>query len=561
MALPVWGQTDPGIIEKSLRKSRPEFQPPPEEVVPDIQVEDSRELIDAGAGPTFFVREIKVEGNTLISSEELAPLVDVDEGENMTLGILTLYANEVTAAYAARGYFLARAFIPAQEIQNGVIVLQVMEGKLGGIEVKGNKKIASEQFVQRMESLRDEEVLNESALERVLLELNSLMGVQVRSVLRAGELPGTTDLVLQVKEGRSYTASLDVDNFGSRFTGPVRTGVTATVGNLFKLGDQFSLRVVQSDQGQDYFQPSFLFPVTNRGTTLKASFTHSEHDLGGNLKSLRSGGSSQIFALEAKHPLHRSRTAQLFVKGGMEARNYTNEQLGENTSDDRLFDIYLGVGGNFSDAYKGRNFFDFQAKSGFTETNNKEGLNSRTNGQGDVTVFSTSVVRYQNASILNNKIPEFINKIPGFFILKATGQFTTARVLSPDQTSVGGFGSIRGFALSEFSGDHGYTFSLEYNYSFPFKMPVYAGWKDKDINATLLGFIDHGKVFVEDAESGEDHQAITGAGFGFKLNMPAKDEALASTSFSLIWGIPVMSGVIPADRSFGTLYLSGLISY
>jgi hypothetical protein len=42
--LPVWGQTDAGIIEKSLRKSRPEFQPPPEEVVPDIQIEDSREL-------------------------------------------------------------------------------------------------------------------------------------------------------------------------------------------------------------------------------------------------------------------------------------------------------------------------------------------------------------------------------------------------------------------------------------------------------------------------------------------------------------------------------------
>ena len=63
--LPVWGQTDAGIIEKSL----------PEVVVPDIQIEDSRELIDAGAGPTFFVREIKLTGNTLISSEELAPLL------------------------------------------------------------------------------------------------------------------------------------------------------------------------------------------------------------------------------------------------------------------------------------------------------------------------------------------------------------------------------------------------------------------------------------------------------------------------------------------------------
>ena len=554
IVLPVWGQTDAGIIEKSLRQSRPEFQIPPEEVVPDIKIEDSRELIDAGAGPTFFVREIKVTGNTLISTEELALILDVGEGDNMTLGILTLYANEVTAAYAAKGYFLSRAFIPAQEVQNGIILLQIVEGKLGNIEIKGNKKNPAEQFVQRMESLRDEEILNESALERVLLELNSLIGVQVRSVLRPGELPGTTDLVLQVTEERPYTVSLDVDNFGSRFTGPVRVGTSATVGNLFKLGDQLSVRTVQSNLGQDYFQPSFLFPINDRGTTLKASFTHAEHDLGLNLASLKAGGSSQIFSLEANHPLRRSRTSQLFVKGGLEARNYTNEQLGKNTSDDRLVNIYLGVGGNFSDPYKGRNFFNVQAKSGFTEGDNDENLNSRTDGRGDVTVFSSSLVRYQNASILDKEVP-------GFFIMKAAGQFALDRVLSPDQTSIGGFGTVRGFPLSEFSGDHGYTFSLEYNISFPLKVPVYTGWPKKNVVATLLGFIDHGKVFVEDSEPGEDHQAITGAGFGFKINMPAKDENSLTTSFSLIWGVPVMSGVEPSDRSFGTLYLNGLINF
>ena len=86
-------QTDPGVIEKSLRKSRPDFQPPPVEVVPDIEIEDSRELVDAGEGPTFFVREIRITGNTLISTEELAPLLDVGEGDEMTLGVLTLYAN------------------------------------------------------------------------------------------------------------------------------------------------------------------------------------------------------------------------------------------------------------------------------------------------------------------------------------------------------------------------------------------------------------------------------------------------------------------------------------
>ena len=552
--LPVWGQTDAGIIEKSLRQSRPEYQIPPEETVPDITIEDSRDLIDAGAGPTFFVREIIVTGNTRISTEELAPLLDVGEGDNMTLGILTLYANEVTAAYASRGYFLARAFIPAQEIQNGVIHLQVVEGKLGNIEIKGNERNPSEQYIQRVNPLRDEEVLNESSLERVLLELNKLLGVQVRTVLRPGELPGTTDLVLQVTETRPYTVSLDVDNFGSRFTGPIRVGMSATVGNLFKLGDQFSVRIVESNLGQDYFQPSLLFPITDRGTTVKASFTHSEHALGLNLASLRSGGSSQIFSLEVNHPLQRSRTSQLFVKGGIEARNYTNEQLGQNTSDDRLINIFLGVGGNFSDSYQGRTFFDLQGKSGFTEGDNEENLNSRTNGRGDVTVFTTSLIRYQNASLLDKELP-------GFFIMKATGQFAAARVLSPDQTSIGGYGSVRGFPLSEFSGDHGYTFSLEYNISFPLKVPVYTGWPKKEVVVTLLGFIDHGKVFIEDAEPGEDHQAITGAGFGLKLNMPAKDKTSLNTVFSLIWGVPVMSGVKPTDLSFGTIYLNGLISY
>jgi hemolysin activation/secretion protein len=547
--------TDPGIIEKGLRDSRPDFLPPPEEDIPEITIKDSRELVDAGEGPAFFVREIKVIGNTLISLEELAPILDVGEGGEMTLGILTLYANEVTAAYAVQGYFLARSFFPEQKFRNGVITLQVVEGKLGSIEVAGNKSIASEQFLERMVSLRDEEVLSESALESVLLELNSLMGVQVKSVLKPGELPGTTELVLQVNETRPYTVSVDGDNFGSKFTGKVRVGATATVGNLFKLGDQFSFRVVQSEEGQDFFNPSFLFPVSNRGTTVKVSFTHSEHDLKANLRALSSGGSSQIFLVEASHPIHRSRTSRLFVKGGMEARNYKNKQTEVTTSDDRLFDIYLGAGGHFSDKYKGRTFFDVRAKSGFTETDTGGLFNSRTNGQGDVTVFTSSLTRYQNAGILHKKIP-------GFFIMKAGGQFASARVLSPDQTSIGGFGTVRGYPISEFAGDHGYTFSLEYNMPWPGKFPHFKkGWPSLDKIVTLLAFIDHGKVFIEDAEPGEDHRSITGAGLGFKINIPKKDEASLATSFSLIWGTPVMSKLDPSDASFGTLYLSGLVTF
>ena len=67
---------EPGILEKSLEQSRPVFAPPPEEKPPEIIIEDSRKLEDPGAGPTFFVKKIILEGNTLIDDATLAPVVD-----------------------------------------------------------------------------------------------------------------------------------------------------------------------------------------------------------------------------------------------------------------------------------------------------------------------------------------------------------------------------------------------------------------------------------------------------------------------------------------------------
>ncbi len=102
--LPPAGQS--GIIEKSLRDSQPQFQPPPEEEVPQIQIQDSRQVKDAGAGIGIVIRKIVTEGNTLIDDETLAPLVDVgEEGLEVTLGILALIANEVTAFLRRAGIF------------------------------------------------------------------------------------------------------------------------------------------------------------------------------------------------------------------------------------------------------------------------------------------------------------------------------------------------------------------------------------------------------------------------------------------------------------------------
>lgn len=80
-----------------------------------------------------------------------------------------------------------------------------------------------------MARVNEEDNIKEQTLERTLLKLNDIMGVTVRSLLKPGELPGASNLVLEVKESQYYYYGIDGDNFGSRFTGGNRLGVTAAV--------------------------------------------------------------------------------------------------------------------------------------------------------------------------------------------------------------------------------------------------------------------------------------------------------------------------------------------
>ncbi len=67
------------------------------------------------------------------------PILEVGDGLEVTLGILHLIAQEITSLYSIKGYILARAYVPEQEIENGTVTIQVVEGKLGKIEVIGNE--------------------------------------------------------------------------------------------------------------------------------------------------------------------------------------------------------------------------------------------------------------------------------------------------------------------------------------------------------------------------------------------------------------------------------------
>ena len=546
--VPLEGQSE--VIEKSLRQSLPK-ELPPKPKAPEITNKNKPLIRKPPAGdPTFFIKKIKLTGNTVISDERLMPLVNLGEGKDVNLSILNAIANKVAAVYATEGYLLVRVFVPNQEVKDATVEMVISEGRINKVLVQGNKKLSTEKFQQRMKMVQEEPVLREQTLERVLLELNELMGVKVRAVLKPGDLPGTSDLVMDVTESRPYTFSFDSDNFGSRFTGPVRFGLSMSYANIFTLGDQFATRWTRSEYGQDSYTPFYTIPINSYGTRMKVSYTFLENELKDKLEYLAAGGSLHSVGLELSHLMHKSQTASFSVRTGLDLKSFENEAQGINTTKDNLMNVSLGFEGNLSDSFLGRTFYDLNFEMGLREGDSSRGLISRAGGHGKIFTTNINVIRLQSAKILNS-----------YFILKFQGQMNNTRALSSYLMGIGGMGSVRGYPLSAYQGDKGYNLSTEYTVPFPWQVKWHRNFPDLSKVLSVVSFLEHGKIFVRDKRPGEVDQKITTAGGGLKISIPKKEDKSPAVSFAVTYGAPVFNSILPADESYGTVYLNGMINY
>ena len=141
------------------------------------------------------------------------------------------------------------------------------------VEVTGSKYLDKESIKNRFFNIQAEEVMQESTLERALLELNDVRGVTARSTLKRGKISGSSDIVLEVEEGRPYYFGMDADNFGSEFTGQARFGTTAIANSLWKFSDEVFLRMVKSDDDQNLLTGYYQLPLDKFGrSTFKVGY-------------------------------------------------------------------------------------------------------------------------------------------------------------------------------------------------------------------------------------------------------------------------------------------------
>ncbi len=477
--------TDPGRVPQRLEPPRtPTIEPGirAPTVQPALPPDQARRV-------RFTLRGVVLNGVTAYSPAELATYYQSLVGREISAYDAYEIANRITARYRSDGYVLSQAFIPQQQMRDGILNIQVVEGYINRVIIRDSQgKVYSYTYMlQYAERLKAARPVHQSEIERYLLLLNDFPGMRVSGVLAPSDLPGTADLIVEptYKRVDLYTTW---DNRGSRFIGPIQSEFSGAVSGVFDVGDRVLYRYVTTlfqPRELQFHEVRFQTPILSHGTILEVWGNYARTRPGFTLKILDIEGESYSWNIRLRHPIARSRATNLWLYGGFDWRNSTNDVLTATFSDDRLRVFRYGVLYEAVDELRGVNQLDVQVSHGMDALGARG--DSREHGRVDFTKVTLDYSRNQQI----------------WGPVSIFGQFS-------GQT----FG--RAFDPSEKTGDHGLAVAVELRYTVDtFNLP----FADLPTSLQLFGFGDWGRVYHIDTNTRTNFETLASAGLGLRYSI------------------------------------------
>ncbi|MDX1432255.1 MAG: ShlB/FhaC/HecB family hemolysin secretion/activation protein [Gammaproteobacteria bacterium] len=399
----------------------------------------------------------------------------------MTIGQIQEVAAAVTERYRRSGFILAQAIVPAQEVDDGVVTIEVFEGKLGAVRFQGNEMYRDAVLAEPFTDLIDAPV-TASGIESAILATGDFPGVSVFGVFQPGTEVGETDLVIRVQDERRWQASLRGDNYGTRYTGQYRVFADVQVNNLTGGGDRFYaayLRQFDPTNGR-FWQLEYEHPIGSPDTTIGTSLQKNPFDVGSDLESLGLSGQSEIFSLFGRHSLVRSRELNVATIVAWQRIKATTSQETQPIFEDEL--SVLEIEFNFDSIDSRARGLNLGAL-GFTI-----GLGDLLGGHGSLEAAEQTVPPSRQGASGKYASNDFF-KVYGSYsrlqtlledvslLLRTDGQYSSSLLTSVEQFSIGGPASVRAYPVAEALFDSGVFGSLELTVNAPgfSRVPAWGG--------------------------------------------------------------------------------------
>ena len=459
----------------------------------------------------FDLMELRVKGNTKLNKKEMERTLYPFLGPKKTLENVDLARTALEELYKTQGYQTVSVDIPEQDVKNGIVYLQVVEGKISHLQVKDSRYFSMGKIKANVPELAEGNVPHFPTMQKQLAALGSESpDRKVQPVLRAGDTPGTLEVDLKVKDELPLHGRVELNGRNAQGTARMRLVNSLHYDNLWQAMHSGSLmyQVAPEDSNQvQVWAGTYAMPIMNTDMRLALYGVNSSSNIA-YAGSQAIIGAGSIFGARLIKPFAALNNYSHSATFGVDYKDFKESVSLQSTTGIETPITYLPFLTQYSGSVRRENSltsFDIAAHFSIRNLGNTQSQfeNKRYKASASY-IFITGDLRDQH-------------DLPYGMELKShfSGQVADTPLISNEQYSMGGALNVRGYYETQALADSGAFGSFE----------LYSpnlGQLDGEYlnNFKLFTFIDAAAGWIQSPLPGQQSNyqlAGSGAGFNFHI--------------------------------------------
>ncbi len=421
------------------------------------------------------IKEINIEGNTVVSVEEMREVMILREGQVFCHKILKNDLDRISQLYKDRGYLL----INIKEVnfdEEGRLGIKISEGKLEKIVIEGNDKTKEKVIIREM-TIEPGDLFN---FEKAKKSLQNIYNLGYFEDVSMKLEPGTEEdsIVLVVKVIEKNTGKFGI---GAGYNSEEGLMGFASIeeNNLFGGGQKVEAKLELG--GRTTYKVSFLEPWLGNTPTSFGFEAYDQISSKENKENTTVIGEYDIERLGGRLILGRKIGDSFKLGLELKSEKVTYELTSGILPDDTNEGWTNSLTPNIS--YDTRDNV-FEPTSGWYHSFSLEKAGGFLGGDYDFTKYNLTLRTYISTQFIEDvvdinsmkKITDTLSE--GVFALRAMGGIADTDLPSFAAYQVGGMNTVRGYGLGEFSGDKFLVFNVEYRFPLAenFQAVLFGDW-------------------------------------------------------------------------------------
>ncbi|MEI6334091.1 MAG: ShlB/FhaC/HecB family hemolysin secretion/activation protein [Methylococcaceae bacterium] len=256
-------------------------QEAPQAVATDVEQQEAPQAVATDVEPqaapkqpaaSFDLFELRVKGNTLLDKKQLERTIYPFLGPKKNIDNVDLARSALEELYRSKGYQTVSVDIPEQDVKNGIVYLQVVEGKVSRLRVKEARYFSLDKIKAGVPELAEGNVPHFPTMQKQLTELSGQsVDRKVQPVLRAGDTPGTLEVDLKVKDELPLHGRVELNGRNTSSTSRLRLVTSLHYDNIWQAMHSASLMYQISPENSSevsVWAGTYALPLFNTGVRL-----------------------------------------------------------------------------------------------------------------------------------------------------------------------------------------------------------------------------------------------------------------------------------------------------